>query len=50
MSIYGGGASINNRYWDVAPDGQRFLVTTTGENSGTSTVTIVLNWQAPLAR
>jgi hypothetical protein len=50
MPIYGGGSSINNRYWDVTPDGQRFLVTTTGESSGTSTVTVVLNWQEELTQ
>ena len=47
-SIYGGGASINNWYWDVAPGGDRLLVNASSTDSGTSLVTVVVNWQAGL--
>ena len=46
--IYGGGASINNWYWDVAPGGDRLLVNASSTDSGTSLVTVVVNWQAGL--
>jgi Tol biopolymer transport system component len=47
--IFGGGASVNNRYWDLTPDGQRFLITTSGDSNG-SPLTVVLNWQTGLGR
>ena len=47
-SIFGGGSSINNWYWDIAPDGQRMLFNAGSSESGTSLVTVVLNWQAGL--
>jgi hypothetical protein len=50
VPIYGGGASLNNRYWDVTADGQRFLVTTTGDGAGTSTLTVVVNLAEELKR
>ena len=50
MPIYGGGPSLNNRYWDLTPDGQRFLATTTAEGAGTSTLTVVLNWRSAFGR
>jgi len=34
--------------WDVTPDGQRFLLAAPVEAGGTSTFTVVLNWQAGL--
>jgi Tol biopolymer transport system component len=45
-TIYGGGPSINNWYWDVAPGGDRMLFNAGSTESGTSLVTVVLNWQA----
>jgi Tol biopolymer transport system component len=50
VPILGGGATVNNRYWDITPDGQRFLVTTEGEGSGASPLTVVVNWQEELKR
>jgi len=34
--------------YDVAPDGQRFLVETRGEETTTSPITVVVNWPASL--
>jgi serine/threonine-protein kinase len=44
--IFGGGASTTNHYWDVSPDGQRFLINTTSANDESSALTVVLNWQS----
>jgi eukaryotic-like serine/threonine-protein kinase len=49
-AIYGGGQSINNWYWDIAPDGKRMLFNAGSTETGTGLVTVVLNWQAGLAR
>ena len=49
-AIFGGGASINNWYWDVTPDGQRFLINTVTAGNDPSTLNVVLNWQSGLAR
>ena len=49
-SIYGGGPSLNNWYWDVTPDGQRFLVNTVIGNADTSAVNVVFNWPSTLDR
>ncbi len=46
--IFGGGASTENRYWDVNPDGKRFLINVAG--GGSAPVTVVLNWQAGLKK
>lgn len=48
--IYGGGATTSNHYWDVAPDGQRFLINGYGRDSAGASMTIVLNWQAELKK
>jgi hypothetical protein len=40
--IFGGGATTDNHYWDVAPDGKRFLINIAG--GGSVPVTVVLNW------
>ena len=48
--IFGGGASTNNHYWDVAPDGQRFLINTVSAESDSASLTVVLNWQAAVNR
>ena len=46
--IYGGG-TVSQTRWDLAPDGQRFLINTvTGEAA--SSLTVVLNWQAGLKK
>jgi Tol biopolymer transport system component len=42
--IFGGGATTTNHYWDVSPDGQRFLINTTSANDASSMLTVVLNW------
>jgi hypothetical protein len=47
-TIFGGGPTVNNWYWDVAPDGQRMLFNAGSTASGTSLLTVVLNWQAGL--
>jgi serine/threonine protein kinase len=40
----GGGAS-NSWRWDISADGQRFLINTSLEDTATSPVTVLLNWQ-----
>jgi Tol biopolymer transport system component len=47
-TVFGGGPTVNNWYWDVAPDGKRMLFNAGSTASGTSLVTVVLNWQAGL--
>ena len=42
-----GGGALNAWRWDVTPDGQRFLIDTTLDDSGSSPVTVLLNWQSP---
>ena len=42
--VFGGGATTTNHYWDVSPDGQRFLINTTSANDASSMLTVVLNW------
>ena len=49
-AIFGGGASVNNWYWDVTPDGQRFLINTVIAGNDPSILNVVLNWQSGLAR
>lgn len=48
--IYGGGATTSNHYWDVAPDGQRFLINSYGRDAAGASMTIALNWQAELKK
>jgi hypothetical protein len=49
-SIFGGGASTSNQYWDVMPDGQRFLINTMNRDAKSAALTVVLNWQSGLER
>ena len=49
-AIFDGGASVNNWYWDVTADGQRFLINTVIGGADPSTLNVVLNWQSGLAR
>jgi hypothetical protein len=42
-------AAAANRY-DVAADGQRFLINAPVENTGSAAITVVVNWTAGLAR
>jgi Tol biopolymer transport system component len=42
--IYGGGATINNWYWDVAAAGERMLFNAGSTEDGASVVTVVVNW------
>jgi Tol biopolymer transport system component len=49
-SVFGGGASVNNFYWDVTADGQRFLINTVIGGAEPSTLNVVLNWQSGLSR
>ena len=46
--IFGSGSSIIDSSWDIAPDGQRILFSAGSTDTGTSLVTVVLNWQAGL--
>jgi hypothetical protein len=46
--IYGGGATINNWYWDVAAGGERMLFNAGSTETGASLVTVVVNWRAGL--
>jgi len=48
--IYGGGATTGNHYWDVTPDGQRFLINSYSGGSAAASITVVLNWQAELKK
>jgi len=48
--VFGGGASVNNWYWDVTADGQRFLINSVLGGADPSTLNVVLNWQAGLPR
>jgi len=48
--IFGGGATTGNHYWDVSPDGQRFLINSYGGGSAAASITVVLNWQAELKK
>jgi Tol biopolymer transport system component len=48
--VFGGGATLNNWYWDVTPDGQRFLINTVIPGNDPSALNVVLNWQAGLKR
>jgi hypothetical protein len=45
-NILGGGPTGEVMRWDVAPDGQRFLMIT--ESAAPSRLTLVLNWQSGL--
>jgi dipeptidyl aminopeptidase/acylaminoacyl peptidase len=50
--IYSGGipSNISGRaFWDIAPDGQRFLINTISADTS-ATLTVVLNWQAALKK
>ena len=47
-AVFGGGASVNNRYWDVTADGQRFLISTVISGAEPSTLNVVLNWTEEL--
>jgi len=49
-TIFDGGASVNNWYWDVTADGQRFLINSVIGGADPSTLNVVLNWQSGLAR
>src|SRR5262245_34467975 len=41
--VFGGGATTTNHYWDMSPDGQRFLINTTSANDDSSMLTVVVN-------
>ena len=45
VPIYGGGATINNWYWDVAAGGERMLFNTGSTETGASLVTVLVNWR-----
>ena len=42
--------NVTQDYYDVSPDGQRFLVNTTDEQLGAAPITLVVNWTAALKR
>jgi len=48
VPIYGGGATINNWYWDVAAGGERMLFNAGSTENGASLVTVVVNWRPVL--
>ena len=37
-------------FYDVSPDGQRFLVNTIGEQAASAPITVVLNWTGGLKK
>jgi Tol biopolymer transport system component len=46
-------ASFANPYrtsYDVAPDGQRFLINSIGENATSPAISVIINWTAPLRK
>jgi len=45
-TVFGGGASVNNWYWDATADGQRFLINSLIGGAEPSTLNVVLNWQS----
>jgi serine/threonine protein kinase/Tol biopolymer transport system component len=49
-SIFGGGATLNNWYWDLTPDGQRFLINTVAGGADRASLNVILNWQSGVAR
>ena len=49
-SIVGGGPTTSNHYWDVMPDGQRFLITTMNRTAKSAALTVVSNWQSGLTK
>ena len=49
-SSFGGDADVHSWSWDVAPDGQRFLINPPPEQLPAVPLTVVTNWQAALKR
>jgi hypothetical protein len=45
-AVFGGGSSVNNCYWDVTADGQRFLINDVIGGADPSRPNAVLDWQA----
>jgi Tol biopolymer transport system component len=45
-----GGSGFNGWHWDVAPDGQRFLIETTVEDANSTAMTVVLDWTSLLKK
>jgi Tol biopolymer transport system component len=43
-----GGAATNVWRWDISRDGQRFLINTALEDTASSPVTVLLNWQSAI--
>jgi serine/threonine protein kinase len=43
-----GGATGNAWRWDISPDGQRFLINTALDDSSSSPITVLLNWQSAI--
>jgi Tol biopolymer transport system component len=43
--VYGGGATINNWYWDVAAGGERMFFNAGSTETGASLVTVLVHWQ-----
>ncbi len=50
MSMVGGGQVRQKQQCAVAPDGRRFLINITADESTTSPITIVTNWTAGLKK
>jgi eukaryotic-like serine/threonine-protein kinase len=48
--IGGAGVTTNVHRWDVAPDGQRFLLAVATKSVTTAPITIVVNWQVGLRK
>jgi eukaryotic-like serine/threonine-protein kinase len=48
--IKGGGPTSEIHLWDVAPDGQRFLINSEINAAGSTPITVVVNWQAGLTQ
>jgi eukaryotic-like serine/threonine-protein kinase len=49
-AVFGGGPTLNNWYWDVTSDGQRFLINTVTGGAEPAAVNVILNWQSGLPR
>ena len=38
--VFSGGATVSNHYWDLSPDGQRFLINTTSIDDASTMLTL----------
>jgi hypothetical protein len=50
VPILGGPGASSAHFWDIAPDGQRFLINVAPENTASVPMTVVVNWTAGLKK